>query len=72
MSISESVNVQDENRNKEIQTGNRRIEQVWSGLGWGLLLILIGSLFFAQNKGWIENGWAYFAIGLGAIFRGRR
>jgi hypothetical protein len=38
-------------------------------LGWGLFLILIGGLFFADNQGWLKgHGWLYFAIGLGSIF----
>ena len=41
-----------------------------SGIGWGLLLILIGVLVFADNQGLAprRQGWLYFAIGLGALF----
>jgi hypothetical protein len=50
--------------------GNSRFERIWSGLGWGIFFILIGSLIFAGNKGWLSGGegWLYFAIGLGGIF----
>ena len=47
-------------------TGNERI---WSGIGWGIFFILIGSLIFAGNRGWLSEGegWLYFIIGLGGI-----
>jgi hypothetical protein len=53
-----------------MRNGNGKLEQVWSGLGWGLLLILVGILVFADNQGWLRagEGWLYFAIGLGALF----
>ncbi len=40
------------------------------GLFWGLLLILLGVLFFASEQAWISGDrvWQYFLIGLGAIF----
>jgi peptidoglycan/LPS O-acetylase OafA/YrhL len=52
-----------------MENRNGKFEQVWSGIGWGLLLILIGMLFIAGNQGWMkeESGWAYFFIGLGGI-----
>jgi uncharacterized membrane protein HdeD (DUF308 family) len=42
----------------------------WGGLFWGLLLIMIGLIFFAQEQGWIssETWWHYLLIGLGVIF----
>jgi hypothetical protein len=50
--------------------GNSRFERIWSGLGLGIFFILLGSLIFAGNKGWLSGGegWLYFAIGLGGIF----
>ena len=53
-----------------MENRNGRLEQVWTGIGWGLLFILIGSLIFMDNKGWISSGqgWLYFMIGLGGIF----
>jgi hypothetical protein len=51
-----------------MKSENWKLEQVWSGIGWGLFLILVGSLFLADNRGWLHRaGWSYFAIGLGAI-----
>ncbi len=51
-----------------MQNGNWKLESIWSGVGWGLFLILIGTLFVGQNTGWLNgNGWLYFAIGLGSI-----
>jgi hypothetical protein len=46
------------------------IGRIWSGLGWGLFLILVGVLIFSDNRGWLEGGagWLYFAIGVGVIF----
>lgn len=40
------------------------------GLFWGMLLILLGTLFFVQSQGGIaeDSWWQYFLIGLGAIF----
>jgi hypothetical protein len=49
---------------------NGGLERTISGIGWGLVLILIGVLVFADNKGWLQGGtgWLYFVIGLGGIF----
>jgi uncharacterized membrane protein YjjP (DUF1212 family) len=40
------------------------------GLFWGLLLILLGCLFFVTMQGWLswDTWWQYFLIGLGLIF----
>ena len=47
---------------------NGGLEKLVDRVGWGLFLILMGGLFFADNKGWLNgNGWLYFAIGLGSI-----
>jgi hypothetical protein len=42
----------------------------WGGLFWGLLLIMIGLIFFAQQQGWLsdETWWHYLLIGLGVVF----
>lgn len=52
-----------------MESSNRKLEQVWSGVGWGLFLILVGGLFLADKQKWLHqgSGWSYFAIGLGAI-----
>jgi hypothetical protein len=70
MSMTESVNRQNEERKKDMENQDRKLERVWSGIGWGLFFILIGSLFIADNQGWLQeaNGWSYFAIGVGGIF----
>jgi len=68
MSISESNNVQNENREKRMQSKDWRFERLSSGIGWGLFFILTGTLFFAGYKGWLQaDWWTYFAIGLGSI-----
>jgi hypothetical protein len=40
------------------------------GLFWGLLLILLGALFFATTQNWLswDNWWRLFLVGLGVIF----
>ncbi|MFH0914653.1 MAG: DUF5668 domain-containing protein [Chloroflexota bacterium] len=40
------------------------------GLFWGLLLILLGAVFFLSQQGIIPQNdwWKYFLIGLGVIF----
>jgi hypothetical protein len=70
MSVLKSEQVQKENGEKEILNKNRRLERIWSGLGWGIFFILIGGLIFAGNRGWLNGGegWLYFTIGLGGIF----
>jgi hypothetical protein len=51
-----------------MQKKNGGLERLVDGIGWGLFFILVGGLFFADNKGWLnEHGWLYFAIGLGSI-----
>jgi hypothetical protein len=49
---------------------NGGLERTITGIGWGLVFILIGILVFADNKGWLQGGagWLYFVIGLGGIF----
>jgi hypothetical protein len=67
MSTSESR--QTENGKDQMQNNYRRLEGIISAAGWGAFLILVGVLFFTDNKGWLNgNGWLYFAIGLGSIF----
>ena len=47
----------------------RRRRNPMAGLFWGLLLILLGVLFFAQYQGWLpgDKWWQYFLVGLGVI-----
>jgi hypothetical protein len=52
-----------------MQKWNGKLESLVDRAGWGLFLILIGMLFFVDNKGWLHGtGWFFFAIGLGCIF----
>ncbi len=47
---------------------NGGLEKMVDSVGWGLFLILIGGLIFADNKGWLNGyGWLYFIIGIGII-----
>ncbi len=70
MSVSKSENIQNKNGGKEMLSKNWGFDRIWSGLGWGIFFILIGSLIFAGNRGWLNGGegWLYFAIGVGGIF----
>jgi hypothetical protein len=55
-------------RRVEMKNWNGGLEKLVDRIGWGLFFILIGGLFFAGNKGWLnEHGWLYFLIGLGSI-----
>ena len=40
------------------------------GLFWGLLLVLLGVIFLANQQGWIsgDRWWQFILIGLGTIF----
>jgi hypothetical protein len=40
------------------------------GLFWGLILIVIGGVYFAYNQGYLPeaNWWAYIVLGLGIVF----
>jgi hypothetical protein len=67
MSTTESGH-KNQGESKQMENRNWKLERISDDLGWGLFFILIGSLFFAQNKGWLNGeGWSYFAIGLGVI-----
>jgi hypothetical protein len=48
----------------------RRSHGPMRGLFWGLLLIMLGLIFLANQEGWIgdDKWWQYLLIGLGAIF----
>jgi len=41
-----------------------------SGIFWGLILIMIGAIYFAHNQGYLPeaNWWAYVVLGLGIVF----
>ena len=41
-----------------------------SGLFFGLILVMVGIVFFLSTQGWIsrDDWWKYFIIGLGVIF----
>jgi hypothetical protein len=69
MPVSKTNNALNENGGKEMSNSNTGNERIWSGLGWGVFFILIGSLIFAGNRGWLTEGegWLYFIIGLGGI-----
>ena len=48
---------------------DKNLDRVLSGLGWGLVVILAGALWLADNLGWTGGHWGrYFLIGLGGIF----
>lgn len=70
MATSKSVNAQNSEGGEQMQRENGKLERTWSGIGWGLVLILIGVLVFADNQDWLRGGvgWLYFVIGLGVIF----
>jgi hypothetical protein len=47
-----------------------RFNDPMRSLFWGLLLILLGALFFATTQNWLswDNWWRLFLVGLGVIF----
>jgi hypothetical protein len=55
---------------KTMENKQNGIGRIWSGVCWGLLLILAGVLIFSNNRGWVEEGtgWLYFAVGIGVFF----
>jgi hypothetical protein len=61
---------------KEKEKGGKTMEnnqgfaRIWSGIGWGLFVILAAVLILAGNQGWVEEGagWLYFIIGVGVLF----
>jgi hypothetical protein len=61
---------QNDSGRKEVQAKNRELGRSWSGIGWGLFLVLVGGLVLADSRGMLRGGepWLYLAIGVGAIF----
>ena len=55
--------------NKEPKEGDRKYDR-YSGVTGGLILILLGILFLLATQHYIHwyDWWAYFLLGLGAIF----
>jgi hypothetical protein len=55
---------------KTMENRGGTLARAWSGIGWGLFLILTGILIFSDNRGWVQGGegWLYFVIGIGALF----
>jgi hypothetical protein len=61
---------------REEEKGGNKMEnkqgfaRIWSGIGWGLFIILAAVLILAKNQGWVEEGagWLYFVIGVGVLF----
>ena len=49
---------------------DKRANDPMRGLFWGLILIILGVLFFAAMQNWIDwdKWWQIFLIGLGVIF----
>jgi hypothetical protein len=52
------------------QRREERRRDPYRGLFWGLLLIMLGIIFFAWQQGWTsgDQWWHYLLIGLGVIF----
>ncbi len=69
-SSSEDKDWREQRREWREQRREARRRDPFRGLFWGLLLILIGLLFLANQQGWIagDTWWQYLLIGLGAIF----
>jgi hypothetical protein len=69
MAVSKSANVQNQEGREQMTNRNQNVEKLLSRVGWGLFLVLVGALIFANNKGWVKaEGWLYFTIGMGCIF----
>jgi PAS domain S-box-containing protein len=66
------IEMERDNRKRERAKEERRLRRErdpMRGLFWGMLLVLLGSLFFAGNRGWLTGRlwWEALVIGLGAI-----
>jgi cobalamin synthase len=59
-----------DNRDWREQHRERRLEDPLRGLFWGLLLVMLGLLFLANQQNWIadDTWWQYLLIGLGVVF----
>ncbi len=60
-----------EDRNVREEKGRWRYDRSRNpGRFWGLILIVLGIVFFLYTQGWLTRGewWQYFLIGLGLIF----
>jgi uncharacterized membrane protein HdeD (DUF308 family) len=66
---SEPRDWREQRRERREERREKRARDPWRGLFWGLLLILVGVLFFVNQQGtdW-DVLWKYLLIGLGAIF----
>jgi hypothetical protein len=68
--------VTSQTQRREEEKGGKTMEykqgfaRIWSGIGWGLFVILAAVLILANNQGWVEEGagWLYFIIGVGVLF----
>lgn len=47
--------------------GRERRRNFYPGLFLGLLLILIGAVYYLYNAGYTDSFWAWFLVGLGII-----
>jgi hypothetical protein len=68
--MSQQEPEKDQDKHEEEWRGHRRWRRGgrFPGLLFGLILILVGFLFFAQNEGWIHGDWwPFLLIGVGVI-----
>jgi hypothetical protein len=67
---SEYHNWHEERRAWRNEMREKRWRQPWQGLFWGLLLVLLGILFLADQQGWLtgDEWWHYLLVGLGGVF----
>lgn len=70
--IENSADRVSENQRRQTMKEERRLKKQrnpYRGLFWGLLLILLGVLFFIEERGWLgeTEWWEALVIGLGAI-----
>ncbi len=60
----------DEKDEKRHEKDEKHTRDPLSGIFWGLILIMIGAIYFAHNQGYLPeaNWWAYIVLGLGIVF----
>jgi hypothetical protein len=60
----------EEEKGGKTMENNQGFARIWSGVSWGIFIILTGLLILANNQGWVEEGagWLYFIIGVGVLF----
>jgi len=64
------LNEKDEKDEKQHEKDEKHTRDPLSGIFWGLILIMIGAIYFAHNQGYLPEAswWAYVVLGIGIVF----